>query len=263
VLLAVSEAGSLAQAALAVVWLGLGDGADCFALDLPPAGDTPKLPPLAGRGSFQDLRLAGSWLEPRHAELLAYARGLLHWHRHSRFCAECGGETRSHSGGHTRRCPACDREHFPRTDPAIMALVCHRGRCLLARQPTFPPGMLSVLAGFVEVGESLEDAVRREVLEEVGLQVTELCYLRSQPWPFPASLMLGFRCSVRADELTVDGRELEAARWLTREEILSPKDFFIPPPYSLAHQLIQAFCDEPTDSAEPARSGAAPDDGSP
>ncbi len=240
-LLTVGEAGSLVELAHTVVWLGLLGDVDCFALDLPPSGDTPSLPPLTNRGSFQDLRLAGSQLDHRQVELLAYARGLLYWHRHNRFCAECGGDTVAQKGGHVRRCGGGDREHFPRLDPAIMALVCHEGRCLLARQPAFPPGMLSALAGFVEVGESLEDAVRREVIEEVGLTVTEVRYIHSQPWPFPASLMLGFRCLVESDELKLDPQELEEARWLTSDEIRSPKDFFIPPPYSLAHHLIQAF----------------------
>jgi NAD+ diphosphatase len=223
------------------VFLGrLGERA-CFAVAVDPGEHTPARPELASHGEFQDLRLAGNFLRREDAELLAYARGMLHWHRHNRFCSGCGGVTEVTEGGHVRLCAACDRRHFPRTDPAIMALLIHDGRCLLARQPRFPPTMFSVLAGFVEPGESLEDAVRREVREEAGLEVRDVRYLQSQPWPFPNSLMLGFSMHATSERFRLDDEELEEARWVSRDELRDPKGFFIPPGYSLSRQLIDAF----------------------
>jgi NAD+ diphosphatase len=140
-----------------------------------------------------------------------------------------------------RACTSCGEKVFPRTDPAIMSLVTRGDRLLLARQPSWPKGMFSVLAGFVEPGETLEQAVARETAEEVGVSVSEIHYLRSQPWPFPCSLMIGFRAEAESDRFRVDGEEIEEARWLTREELRNPEGFFIPPPFSLAHQLIGWF----------------------
>ncbi len=240
-LLEVASCGDLIEAAAEVIFLGMVDGQACFALTVD--GDKASLahPALAGQGDFTDLRLAGVTLPRRQAELLAYARGLLYWHKHHRFCPECGGETLLAEGGHLRKCAACGKQHFPRNDPAIMALVVHEDRCLLARQAGFPKGMFSVLAGFVEHGETVEDAARREVLEEVGLEVTNLHYLRSQPWPFPSSLMIGFVMQSESADFHLDDDELEEARWFTRAELGDPQDFCIPPPYSLARQLIDHF----------------------
>jgi len=236
------DAQGLLEGSGAIVWLGLCDGTPVFAVDVDPGEATVDL--LSHIGEFSDLRMIGSLLQRAEAELLAYARGMLHWHRHSRFCPRCGDVTLSGEGGHVRTCGKCERKHFPRTDPAVMALVIHGNRCLLARQPAFPDGMYSVLAGFVEPGETLEQAVTREVLEEVGLDVERLVYLRSQPWPFPASLMLGFVAHAKDDTIRIDDDELEDARWFSREQIRSPEDIFIPPPYSLANQMISVFLDE-------------------
>lgn len=233
---------ALLEDAGAIVWLGLREGTPLFAVDVHPGETTPGR--LSSIGDFNDLRMVGSLLERAEAQLCAYARGILHWHRHTRYCPRCGGTTRSRDGGHVRTCSKCEGKQFPRTDPAVMALVIHRDRCLLARQPAFPPGMYSVLAGFVEPGETLEQAVAREVLEEVGLQVEKLAYLRSQPWPFPASLMLGFVAYAANDSIRLDDDELEDARWFSREQIRTPQDIFIPPPYSLANQMISAFLED-------------------
>lgn len=240
---AVVETGksALVDAASEVVWLGKlrrdGRENDCFALDISPL-DAPKRA-LGLHGSFADLRLLGD-LPAAHFGLLAYARGMLAWHENHPFCAKCGAPTRPKKAGHTRVCPE-GHEHFPRTDPAVMILITRGNQCLIARQPAFPEGMYSALAGFVEPGESLEDTIRREALEEVGLEVTNPRYFRSQAWPFPASLMLGFVADSASAAIILDDDELEEARWVTREELRAPQGFFTPPASSLAYHLLGAF----------------------
>jgi NAD+ diphosphatase len=171
------------------LFLGTDGGCSLFAADLGISH--------AG-GRYVELRSVGAGLSAREAGLCAYARGHAFWHARNLHCGVCGAPTQSEQGGHLRRCTACDAQHFPRSDPAVIVLVTHRDpkrgeRCLLGRSARFPPGLYSTLAGFVEPGESLEEAVRREVLEEAGLQLFAIDYRSSQPWPFPASLMLGFR----------------------------------------------------------------------
>jgi NAD+ diphosphatase len=200
-------------------------------------------PPALPGARFADLRSVGPLLAREEGGLLAYARGLMHWHQRHRFCGVCGSPTESREAGHMRRCtnPACAAEHHPRTDPAVIMRVEHQGRILLGRQKQWPVGMHSVLAGFVEPGESLEDAVRREVAEEVALQLTEVHYHSSQPWPFPSSIMLGFTAIAEGDQFRVDEHELEMARWFTREELLaSPEDetFRLPRRDSIARRLV-------------------------
>ena len=181
----------------------------------------------AGGGEFLDLRSVGALMAGPQAALLAYGRGLMHWHRRHVFCGLCGAATESHDGGHLRRCanPEGPHNHFPRTDPAVIMLVSHgdpEGRgpaCLLGRQNRWVEGMYSTLAGFVEPGESLEEAVAREVMEESGIRVTDVRYKASQPWPFPSSLMLGFRATAQTTGINVDARELEDAGWFTAEEV--------------------------------------------
>lgn len=234
-------AGALIDSAAELAWLGLVGGRDCFALDLSELEDPLAHAALAGSGTLADLRLVGGLLPADEAEIVAYARGLLYWHRRARFCGACGGATKAKDGGHMRECEGCDLKHFPRTDPAVMALV-HRGdRCVLTRQPGWPKGFYAAVAGFVEPGESTEDATLREVKEELGLDVTNLVYFRSQPWPFPASLMIGFFAEATSDELVVDHGELEDARWFSREELMNPKGFMYPQAYSLAAYMIQRF----------------------
>lgn len=235
----VRDAGALIDAADELVWLGLLDGVDCFAVDLSsrerPLG-TVELP-----GNFADLRLTGGLLTAAEANLLAYARGMLHWNRHHRYCGTCGKPTRPRDGGHVRECTGDGERHFPRTNPAVMILVARGEHCVLARQSGWPAGMYSVLAGFVEPGETIEEAAVREAKEETGLAIENVRYFRSQPWPFPASLMLGMLAETRDDTLKLEDDELEEARWFSRSELARPEGFFYPPEFSLAHHLIQAF----------------------
>ncbi|MDH3660388.1 MAG: NAD(+) diphosphatase, partial [Alphaproteobacteria bacterium] len=175
----------------------------------------------------------------------AYSRALVFWHQRHRFCGACGSETRPAHGGHVRKCSRCGTHHFPRSDPAVIVLVTHGAgadeRCLLGRSPRFIPGMYSTLAGFVEPGESLEETVSREIREEAGVELADIAYCSSQPWPFPASLMLGFRARALDDHLMVDREELEDARWFTRDELLDPKHrpIKLPNRDSIARHLIE------------------------
>jgi NAD+ diphosphatase len=238
---AVATAGALVDAAAELVWLGQVAGSDCFALDLSELEEPLTHPALAGQGKLADLRMVGGLLPAEEAEILGYARGLVYWHQRCRFCGVCGHATRAKEGGHTRECETCDAKHFPRTDPAIMALVWRGDRCVLARQHGWPKGFYAAVAGFVEPGESTEDAAAREIAEELGLAVTNLTYFRSQPWPFPASLMIGYFAEATSDDLVIDHDELEDARWFSRDELRNPSGFFYPPGYSLAHFMIQRF----------------------
>ena len=172
-------------------------------------------------GKLTDLRGAAMFLGAEEANCAAYASAMLTWHRRHRWCGACGGPTTSEWAGHLRQCAACAAEHFPRTDPVMIVVVTAGEHILLGRQPSWPPNMWSALAGFVEPGESLEDAVRREVREEAGVVVTEVRYHSSQPWPFPLSLMVGFTASAGPApvEVAVDRSELDDARWFTVEEI--------------------------------------------
>ncbi len=238
-----SEAAALVDVASEIVWLGRAGDADCFALDVSGLDHPLTHPALAGRCELFDLRMMGGLLPLAEAEALAYARGILNWHGRHRFCGSCGQPTKPKEGGHVRHCAAEDLKHFPRTDPAVMVLVARGDRCVLARQPGWPPGMYAVVAGFVEPGETVEDAARREVKEELGLRVEDVRYFRSQPWPFPGSLMIGFTAEAEDDVLTVDHEELEDARWFSRDELRNPQGFFYPPAYSLAHYLIREFID--------------------
>jgi NAD+ diphosphatase len=223
-----------------VVFLGVDVHGPLFAVDLSERDEV--VPP---DGRFEDLRMAGAFMPIEAFGLLAYARGICGWNRRTRHCERCGGLLTFESAGFKRTC-AEGHEVFPRTDPAVMILVTHGDRCLLARQPMFPKGMYSALAGFVEPGESLEACVLRETLEEVGLEVGAPRYVASQGWPFPQSLMTSFVAEATSDELTLDEDELEEARWVSREELRAifekrSRDFFVPPPMSLAHPLLRSF----------------------
>jgi NAD+ diphosphatase len=172
--------------------------------------------------------------------MIAHGVALLNWHRRHRFCANCGTRTKSAEAGHVRRCPNCGAEHHPRTDPVVIMLVEDGDRAMLGRQPTWPPGRYSALAGFVEPGESLEEAVAREVREESGVHLTDVRYRSSQPWPFPTSLMLGFRARWASGEPAVGDGELEDVRWFTREEIAGGQ-VQLPPPEAIARRLIEEW----------------------
>lgn len=169
---------------------------------------------------FAELRRAMTWFAPRDAELAATGKAILGWHATHRFCARCGEESRMEKSGWTRICGACGGQHFPRTDPVVIMLITRGNRVLMGRSPGWPEGMYSLLAGFVEPGETIEAAVRREVLEETGVRVGEVAYLASQPWAFPASLMIGCRGEAMSDEIIIDPVEIDDALWLSREDIM-------------------------------------------
>jgi NAD+ diphosphatase len=183
--------------------------------------------------------------------LIAYAAALLNWHRRHRFCSVCGHPSDVEEAGLLRRCPACGAEHHPRTDPVVIMLVVDepRDRVLLGRQASWPPGRYSALAGFVEPGESLEDAVAREVLEEAGVEVAGARYVSSQPWPFPSSLMLGFTVGYVDGEAVATDGELDDARWFTRAELEAAAagrgDAKLPPPLAIARNLIDGWLSRP------------------
>jgi NAD+ diphosphatase len=229
--------------AAGITWafLGLQGPNPVFALDLSAAEDPlPLLPP--GPGSFTDLRAAAGTLPGDDASILAYARGLMHWRSRHRFCGVCGAPCEARSAGHVMRCTACGTSHFPRTDPAVIMLVHSAGRALLGHSVRFPAAMMfSTLAGFVEPGESLEEAVAREVFEEAGVRVGRVSYHSSQPWPFPASIMLGFTAAALTQEITIDHDELQDARWFTRAELRDPAahGFQLPRQDSIARRLIE------------------------
>lgn len=189
------------------------------------------------------LRDAAAELDPEAAGLVAYALGMLNWHRRHGFCANCGAPTEAADAGFVRVCPGCGAHHHPRTDPVVIMLVVdpERDRILLGRQPSWPAGRYSALAGFVEPGEALEAAVAREVGEEAGVQVADVAYVSSQPWPFPASLMLGFTARWTSGEPRAADAELEDARWFTREEIERGEGLMLPPPVAIARRLIDGW----------------------
>ena len=220
------------------VFLGLADKTPLFATDV--SADEPAAGHPAG------LREAATELPVDEAALAAYAASLLSWHRRHGFCANCGAPTEVVDAGHERRCPNCEAHHFPRTDPVVIVRVTDGlDQILLGRSPRWPAGRYSLLAGFVEPGETLEAAVRREIREESEIEVSEVGYVASQPWPFPSSLMLGFQALARAGEPRPDGRELEDVRWFERSEVEDAAagrgEILLSPPYSIARRLIDGW----------------------
>jgi NAD+ diphosphatase len=203
------------------VFLGLRDDIAHFALDVSHIDDPAAAQGLDGAGEFVELRSVGPLLSRDEGGILAYAKGITHWHARHRFCGACGTETVMREAGHVRVCvdDDCGSHHFPRTDPAVIMLVSQGDRVVLGRKSEWQADMYSTLAGFVEPGESLEDAVAREVWEEVRIEVANVRYHSSQPWPFPASLMLGFHADAVSDEIQFNRDELEDARWFTRQEL--------------------------------------------
>ena len=186
---------------------------------------------------------------PEELGILAEAKALLHWHARHRFCANCGAPTQTSSAGFRRDCAACGAQHFPRTDPVAIMLVARGERCLLGRQSRFAAGMYSCLAGFIEPGETVEDAVRRETFEEAGVRVGAVRYVASQPWPFPANLMVGCLGEALSEEITLDRDELEDGRWFARDEVTlmlegrHPDGLRGPVPIAIAHHLIRNWMD--------------------
>jgi len=223
-----------------LVLLGRVNDASFFAYEI----DSLEPPHVVNGARFEDLRLVASLLPPEEAGLLGYARAMISWRRRHRFCGSCGATTLPAKGGHVLVCtnPACRHEQFPRLDPAIIVLVSDGERALLGRQASWPVGRYSTIAGFVEPGESLEDAVAREVLEETGIQVDAIEYHSSQPWPFPASLMLGFTAHAATHTVHLHDEELEDARWFTRAEVAAGVPL-LPPNQSISFSLIEHWFD--------------------
>ena len=227
------------------ILLGLEDGAARFAVDLDAL-------PTADRGAAIDgaevvpLRDAGAVLPPAEAGLAAYVMALLNWHRRHRFCANCGAATDLAEAGYSRQCPRCGATHFPRTDPVVIMTVEHDGRLLLGRRAGWPPGRLSVLAGFVSPGESAEEAVVREVEEESGIVAHSARYVASQPWPFPSSLMLGYEASSAGGQPVPQPGEMVEVKWFSRADVVAAQqagsaDLILPGEVSIARMLIDAW----------------------
>ncbi|MCZ8325946.1 MAG: NAD(+) diphosphatase [Sphingomonadaceae bacterium] len=241
------EWGTLADAApdSDLVFLGLAAGKACFAEV--PARQGGSTGPANPR-----LWAAMAALDPGELATYGGARSLVDWHARHRFCAQCGSATRLAKGGWQRTCTNddCKADHFPRVDPVTIMLVEHQGNLLLGRQPRFPPRRFSALAGFVEPGESIEDAVAREIMEEAGVVVRDVTYVASQPWPFPSSLMIGCHSHADRAELTIDTTELDEARWFTRAEVelamTGSEDaaFIAPPPHAVAHHLLKWWLEQ-------------------
>lgn len=197
------------------IFLGLRDGQPLFAVAMPGSEE----PPLTGLGEFREMRAAAFVLSDAESAIAGQAKALIDWHHRHRFCANCGTETAPADSGYRRLCPKCGTEHFPRTDPVVIMLPLLGDECLVGRSPRFMEGMYSAFAGFIEPGETMEEAVRRELQEEVSLGVTSVRYHTSQPWPFPSSLMLGCYAQASSKDFRADGQEIEHARWMTRSEV--------------------------------------------
>jgi len=240
-----------------VVLLGTDDHKPVFAVAVNDELAEQIVALTSGATEFVDLRNIGSFLPATEAHLLAHARGMIHWHSKHGFCGVCGAPTESRHNGHERTCinTECATSHFPRTDPAIIVLVYRDdvpgGACLLGRNPRWQVGMYSTLAGFVEPGETMEQAVNREVFEESGIETTKVDYLASQPWPFPSSLMLGFHALATSYDITIDPEELSDCRWFTRDDIRGMKEWLdakdddirLPRRDSISRWLIQQWMD--------------------
>jgi NAD+ diphosphatase len=236
-----------------MVFLGVADGAPRVGLGLDP----PIIEQLKIRNDLRvtDLRSIAvqGLVDAEHLPPLAEAKALLGWHARHRFCPNCGSPTRPVQAGWRRDCPVCKAQHFPRTDPVVIMLVIAGERCVLGRSQRFAPTMWSCLAGFIEPGETIEEAVRREVLEEVGIACGKVRYFASQPWPFPSSLMIGCHARALSDEIVIDREELEDARWFDRAELATMlkrqhKDgLTTPPPVAIAHHIIRDFVENGCD----------------
>lgn len=240
--------GELAGGPERLLFMGLWKDTAIFAVDLDGESD-PAQGPLQGLGEFMDLRQIALRLPASDAGILATAKSMFEWRRRHRYCAVCGQPSEAREGGWKRQCPSCEAEHFPRTDPVVIMLAYHGDRCMLGRQEAWPKGMFSALAGFLEPGESIEEACARELAEEAGLRTRQVRYHSTQPWPYPSSLMIGLIAEVEDDEGTPDQTELSEVRWFTRAEarqLLAGEieGTFCPPALAIAHQLIRAWAFE-------------------
>jgi NAD+ diphosphatase len=238
---------SLAAPDAACVFLGLEGDRALFAIDISQAGDPAASGPLAGLGHFRDARMSAQLLPLKDAAIMGQAKAMIDWHQRHGFCARCGHATAAADGGYRRVCPNCNAEHFPRTDPVVIMLATYGEECLVGRGKHFPAGMYSALAGFVEPGETIEEAVRRELKEESGIETGAVTYHTTQPWPFPSSLMIGCFAQALTKDLVVDQNELAEARWLDRATVRAVlggervEGLWLPPPIAIAHHLIKAW----------------------
>ena len=227
-----------------LLFLGLGRGAAVFALDIEGDAD-PAEGPLQGRGRFQDLRSLATILTAEEAAVAATAKHVFEWQNRHRFCAACGHASAPADAGWKRVCPGCRAEHFPRTDAVVIMLAVHEDRCLLGRNSAWPENRFSALAGFLEPGETLEEACARELKEEAGLEAISVAYHSSQPWPYPSTLMIGLIAQVSGAQAKPDQTELAEVRWLTREEardvLAGRHEIHTPPPLAIAHQLLKSW----------------------
>ena len=244
--LALSHARDVIRDADREIFLGLWKSAPVFAVEFEGPSD-PAEGPIKGLGAFTGLREAAAVLSGPEAAMAGGAKSLFDWRRKHGFCANCGHETKTAAGGWRRVCPSCTAEHFPRVDPVTIMLPVFEGRCLLGRQAAWPAGRMSALAGFLEPGETIEEACAREIKEEAGLTVTAVRYHSSQPWPFPSQLMIGLIAEVSDANATPDMTELEEVRWLTKDEARAVLDgaheVKAPPRFAIARTLLQAWVD--------------------
>jgi NAD+ diphosphatase len=235
---------------VAPVFLGLQEGVPHFALDVSELGDPVHELGLPESWQFQDARRAALVLPGPDTGIVAQARAQVDWHRRHRFCSVCGERTRPERGGYVRRCPGCRSEHFPRTDPVAIMVVAEADHCLLGQSlgALARTGMYSALAGFVDQGESIEEAVRREVREEAGIEVGAVHYHSSQPWPFPSSLMIGCLAEACSTDIVIDPSEMADVRWFPRQAVRQALNeqhptLRLPGPMAIAHHLIRAWVD--------------------
>jgi NAD+ diphosphatase len=238
----------LAEGTERLLFMGLWKETAVFAVDLDGSTD-PADGPLQGMGKFEDLRRIALRLPPSDAAIVATAKAVFEWRRRHKHCSVCGQATDAVDGGWRRKCPSCETEHFPRTDPVVIMLPYHGDRCMLGRQEAWPKGMFSALAGFLEPGESIEEACARELAEEAGLRTRKVRYHSTQPWPYPSSLMIGLLAEVEDDEGAPDQTELSEVRWITRDEakklIKGELDGMAAPnALAIAHQLLKAWVEE-------------------
>jgi NAD+ diphosphatase len=243
-----SMAEELSDGGERLLFMGLWKETAVFALDMEGQTD-PADGPLQGMGRFEDLRAIALDLPAGDAAMSATAKAMFEWRRRHRYCSNCGQPSTPADGGWRRLCAACKTEHFPRTDPVVIMLVIRGERCLLGRQAVWPKGMFSALAGFLEPGESIEEACAREVMEEAGLKTERVRYHSTQPWPYPSSLMIGLMAEVEEGEATPDQTELEEVRWFTRAEARELIGAALPGARSpgsmaIAYQLIKAWAEE-------------------
>jgi NAD+ diphosphatase len=236
-----------------LAWASLGEADSAVELIfLGLDGDAPLFAPLVraelGQRAWSVFRTLGL-MSPEETAIWGAARSLIEWHNRHLYCGRCGAPTASFRGGWGRRCSGCRLEHFPRIDPVVIMLAEHRGKVLIGRQPQYPAGRFSALAGFIEPGESIEEAVARELSEEAGLIVSDVRYIASQPWPFPGQLMIACVAQAKSDEVVLDRNELDDAMWVDRAQVLAAlagdpaAPFLAPPPFAIAHSLLRAWAE--------------------